>query len=184
MTADIFERRWILACNASQSERLVCHRMQELVEILGATTTVYRYVADRHYYSANQSENVASGVNNTGPLFSFEGPAFTILTIPLPGTIPWYRCMEAFYDTLYKANWEAIVSNLTSIVSNGVNKTDVMGYVYRTPQRNSVPLYHYVHNTSLEHFYTIYAAEINTTTRGQTGRHGFISQGAAAYVFR
>ena len=47
----------------------------------------------------------------------------------------------------------------------------------------SVPLYRYWKASVSDHFYTTNAEEIGTTTPGQTGNHGYVSEGVAGYCF-
>lgn len=41
----------------------------------------------------------------------------------------------------------------------------------------TVPLYRYFHHGAIDHFYTTNSAEIGTTTPGDTGEHGYQSEG-------
>ena len=45
-----------------------------------------------------------------------------------------------------------------------------------------IPLYRYWAPRQVDHFYTTNANEIGTTRRGQTGRHGYISEGIQCYL--
>jgi len=45
-----------------------------------------------------------------------------------------------------------------------------------------VPVHRYFNGTTNDHFYTTNGGEIGTTNKGQTGNHGFTSEGDAFYV--
>ena len=47
----------------------------------------------------------------------------------------------------------------------------------------SVPLYRYWKGSVSDHFYTTNAGEIGTTTPGQTGKYGYVSEGVSGYCF-
>ena len=55
--------------------------------------------------------------------------------------------------------------------------------IYSTQVTGSVPLYRYFHNTAVDHFYTTNTQEIGTTTPGQTGKNGYVSEGITGYCF-
>ena len=59
----------------------------------------------------------------------------------------------------------------------------VQCYIHVNQVQKSVPLYRYWKPNVNDHFYTTKSAEIGTTTPGQTGRHGYKSEGIAGYCF-
>ena len=62
-----------------------------------------------------------------------------------------------------------------------------VGYCFPKTKEGTVPLYRYYkkrsRNTLRDHFYTTDENEIGTTTFGQEGKGGYISEGIACYVY-
>ena len=57
------------------------------------------------------------------------------------------------------------------------------GQVFTSRFPGTVPLYRYYRGQNQDHFYTTNSGEIGTTTAGQTGRHGYVSEGITGYCF-
>ena len=55
--------------------------------------------------------------------------------------------------------------------------------IYTRKVKGSTPLYRYWKPSVGDHLYTTNPHEIGTTTPGQKGRHGYISEGIAGYCF-
>ena len=45
------------------------------------------------------------------------------------------------------------------------------------------PLYRYWNPSTVDHFYTTNSNEIGTTSNGQRGKHGYVSEGVTSWVF-
>ena len=56
--------------------------------------------------------------------------------------------------------------------------------IYTRQVKGSTPLYRYWKASVGDHFYTTNPNEIGTTTHGQKGRHGYVSEGITGYCFR
>ena len=72
-----------------------------------------------------------------------------------------------------------------------IGRTGKHGYAYegveckihRSKVENSYPLYRYVKDSIMDHFYTLSSDEIGTVTPGEVGKHGYKSEGVAGYCF-
>ena len=60
----------------------------------------------------------------------------------------------------------------------------VQGYIHVHQVQKSVPLYRYWKPNVKDHFYTTKSSEIGTTINGQTGKHGYKSEGITGYCFQ
>ena len=101
---------------------------------------------------------------------------------------PLYRYKNSKLNNhFYTLNWQEIGVNV-------VGKEGKDGYVFEgivgwaLPNRDSqgltVPLYRYYQPKVNDYFFTTNGAEVGTTTQGETGKFGYISEGIACYVYR
>ena len=76
-------------------------------------------------------------------------------------------------------------TNPGSEMLNGYTYEGNEGCLYRgMVSTGTVALYRYYNVDLGDHFYTTNGiSEVGTTTRGQTGRHGYMSEGIAGYCF-
>lgn len=88
-------------------------------------------------------------------------------------------------DHFYTTNIDEIGTATHGVVGNYNYKSEGTAcLIYNTQVTDSVPLYRYfIGGSLLDHFYTTNANEIGTTTNGQTGRYGYVSEGIAGYCF-
>ena len=56
--------------------------------------------------------------------------------------------------------------------------------MYGSQIAGSYPLYRYWNNWMGDHFYTLYASEIGTTTPGSYGKYGYVCEGVAGYCLK
>jgi len=151
-------------------------------------TTVYRYYNDGnhdHFYTANAGEIGTTQAGHTGNHgYKSEGIAFHVFSFQHPGLVPVYRYYSgAQSDHFYTSNTGEIgVTQQGQTGNHGYSCEGVLGYVSPTEFFGSVPVYRYNHGGNHDHFYTTNAGEIGVTQQGQTGNHGYQSEGILGYV--
>ena len=98
-------------------------------------------------------------------------------------TTPLYRYWKASVsDHFYTTNPNEIGTTTPGEVGNFDYKSEgTQCIIYEHQVLNSVPLYRYWKASVNDHFYTTNADEIGTTTPGQTGNHGYKSEGVAGF---
>ena len=98
-------------------------------------------------------------------------------------TTPLYRYWKASVsDHFYTINPNEIGTTTPGKVGNfGFTSEGIQCLIYRFQVQNSVPLYRYWKSSVSDHFYTTNAHEIGTTTPGQTGKFGYVSEGIAGF---
>ena len=100
-------------------------------------------------------------------------------------TVPLYQYYKKeVEDHFYTTNSQEIGTTTPGHIGNDGYKFErIAGYCYSTPTEYTVPLYRYWNPQISDHFYTTNSADIGTTIYGQTGKHGYISEGIACYVY-
>ena len=105
------------------------------------------------------------------------------LSCPSQDTAPLYRYWNSkTVDHFYTTDANEIGTTIP-------NRKGKHGYIYEGIQchlythqvESSVPLYRYWKRSSRDHFYTTNPEEIGITIRGQTGKHGYKSEGIVGY---
>ena len=98
-------------------------------------------------------------------------------------TTPLYRYWHASAsDHFYTIDPEEIGTTIPGGTGKyGYTFEGIECLIYRYDVRNSVPLYRYWNSSVSDHFYTINPNEIGTTTPGQTGKYGYVSEGIAGF---
>ena len=146
---------------------------------------LYRYYYGRagaYFYTTSAAE---IGTIKPGTVGRYgwvsEGVACYILRTPQPNTIPFYRYGRALYSHFYTTSWRETGTNVLGQVSNGWTMEGTLGYVYRTKQPGTCPLYRYYRPD--QHFYTVNPCEIGVVRPGVTGVNSFKLEGIAAYVY-
>ena len=87
-------------------------------------------------------------------------------------------------DHFYTTNVNEIGVVVPGIVGRyGYKGEGIQCLLYDKQIAGSVPLYRYFLGSRVDHFYTTNSAEIGTTTSGQRGKYGFVSEGIAGYCF-
>jgi hypothetical protein len=117
--------------------------------------------------------------------YASEGVSFHLSPHALPGLVPVYRYWQAqTHDHLYtQGHHEINASNPGQTGNHGYTCEGILGYISPTPAAGLVPVYRYWQPSTHDHLYTANAGEIGTTTQGQTGNHGYASEGVLGYAF-
>merc|ERR1711976_238011 len=99
-------------------------------------------------------------------------------------SIPFYRYYKSNgFDHFYTTNPKEIGTVEPGTVGKHDYKSEgIAGYCSREQLPRTIPLYRYWHEKNGDHFYTTDANEIGTTSPGQTGSHGYKSEGISCYV--
>ena len=131
-----------------------------------------------HFYTVRFSE---LGAGKHG--WILEGVAAILLDTQVSGSVPLYRYWGN-NDHFYTTNANEIGVTVPGFrghhnyVSEGI-----VGYCYPRQVSGTAPLYRYYKSAGQDHFYTKNIHEIGTTTPGVLGRHGYVSEGVACYVY-
>ena len=101
-------------------------------------------------------------------------------------TTPLYRYWKgSVSDHFYTTNPAEIGTTSPGQVGKyGYKSEGIQCIIYKYHVLGSVPLYRYWKPSANDHFYTTNADEIGTTTPGQTGKHGYKSEGVAGFCMR
>jgi hypothetical protein len=139
-----------------------------------------------HFYTTNPGEigtTTLGQVGNHG--YKSEKASFSVFTHPHHGLIPVYRYWhEGHHDHFYTANAGEIgTTNPGQTGNHGYKSEGILGYVSPHEFPGSIPIYRYWHEGTKDHFYTINAGEIGTTTVGQTGNHGYKYEGVVGFAY-
>ena len=136
-----------------------------------------------HFYTTNIHEIGTATPGEVGHHgYISEGTQCLLYIRQVKGTVPLYRYYKPagsdhFYTT---ASSEIGTTTHGKTGRHGYTNEGVAGYCFPKAVAGTVPLYHYFKGT--DHFYMTNAAEIGTTTAGQVGQHGYLSEGVACYV--
>jgi len=143
---------------------------------------VYRYWHEGnkdHFYTTNAGEIGATNpgqVGNHG--YKSEGISYYVSQHALPSLVPINRYYnEATHDHHYTAN------PAENVTQYGYKHEGVLGYIAPTQYPGTVPIFRYWNEQTKDHFFTTDPQEIGTTTEGQTGNHGYKSEGILGYSF-
>jgi hypothetical protein len=149
---------------------------------------VYRYWHagnNDHFYTADHNEIGVHNVGETGKHgYVSEGVAFHVFTHHHHGLVPIYRYWKAdTHDHFYTHDANEIgTTHQGQTGKHGYTCEGVLGYVSPTPFHGGIPVYRYWKEPTHDHFYTSNAGEIGVTHPGQTGNHGYASEGVLGYV--
>ena len=144
----------------------------------------YRYWNGRdHFYTTNINEIGTATPGQAGNHgYTSEGTQCVIRRGQVSGSIPLYRYWNG-NDHFYTTNANEIgVTTPGAKGNHGYTSEGTAGYCFPSQVQNTIPLYRYYRPSGGDHFYTTNANEIGTTTRGQTGNHGYRSEGIQCYV--
>jgi len=148
---------------------------------------VYRYYHPHHhdhFYTTNAAEIGTTHHGQTGNNgYQSEG----ILGYAYPAqhnVLPVHRYFHAgHHDHFYTTNAGEIGTTTHGQSGNhGYTCEGLAFHIFSHHHHGLVPVYRYYHPGHHDHFYTSNAAEIGTTTHGQTGNAGFQCEGVLGYV--
>jgi Fe2+ or Zn2+ uptake regulation protein len=148
---------------------------------------IYRYYQEQHhdhFYTTNAGEIGTTSPGQTGNHgYKFEG----ILGFAYPTdhhVEPVHRYYHGgHHDHFYTTNAGEIGTTTPQAVGNhGYTFESTPFFIFTHHHSGLVPVYRYFHEGNHDHFYTSNAGEIGTTTAGQTGNHGYKSEGVLGYV--
>jgi hypothetical protein len=149
---------------------------------------VYRYwqgSTHDHLYTTNAGEIGTTTPGQTGNHgYTFEGVLGYVSPNEFPGAAAILRYWQGdTHDHLYTVNAGEIGTTTPGQAGNhGYKFEGVLGYAYPA-QHDIAPVYRYWSPATNDHLYTTNAGEIGTTTPGQTGNHGYTSEGVGFYIF-
>lgn len=136
---------------------------------VGQPLPVYRYYnvnTGDHVYTANGTE--AASLPGRG--YSFERVEFLTAPTPGPGLIPVYRLN-------FGARGHYLTSSADFARRFGALYEGVVGYVSAEPGTNLVPLHDMYNRAADRHFYTIDAAEVESSGAADLGVIGYVVPG-------
>ena len=132
-------------------------------------------------------EEIGTAVPGTIGRFEYksEGIQCLIYSKPQTGTVPLYRYWSGgqVIDHFYTTNPSEIGTTTNGqtgafdYVSEGI-----AGYCFLAATPWTVPLYRYYCAHAKDHLYTTNPQEIGATVPGETGHHGYTSEGIVGYV--
>ena len=145
----------------------------------------YKHNGFDHFYTTNPKE-IGTVVPGTVGKHDYksEGIACRIFRYQYIDLSPLYRYWKAGNtDHFYTLDKDEIGTTKKGEVGNhGYKSEGIAGYCSRFQLSGTIPLYRYWHEKNGDHFYTTDANEIGTTSPGQTGSHGYKSEGITCYV--
>ena len=151
-------------------------------------TALYRYWnphSKDHFYTTNINEigTAYHGLKGRHNYIS-EGIQCLIYTRQVKGSTPLYRYWKASVgDHFYTTSPHEIGTTTHGQKGrHGYISEGIAGYCFSHAIAGTVPLYRYWNGHSVDHFYTTNGGEIGTTIHGQSGRHGYKSEGVACHV--
>jgi hypothetical protein len=148
---------------------------------------VYRYYSASvhdHFYTTNAAEIGTTHHGQTGANgYTSEGVLGYALNSS-HGIVPVHRYFHAgHHDHFYTTNGAEIGTTTHGQTGNaGYTSEGIAFYMFSHPTHGLQPVYRYNSAGQHDHFYTTNAAEIGTTTPGQTGANGYTSEGILGYV--
>lgn len=149
---------------------------------------VYRYYQESHHdhlYTTNAAEIGTTHVGQTGNHgYKCEGVLGYVSPVEFPGSVAILRYWhDSHHDHLYTASPQEIGTTHVGHTGNhGYKFEGVVGYAYPA-QHHVKPVYRYWHAANTDHFYTADPNEIGVHQPGQTGNHGYASEGVAFHIF-
>jgi hypothetical protein len=149
---------------------------------------LYRYYLDGrhdHFYTANAQEIGKTHEGEVGHHgYKCEGHIGYVSPVQFPGSVPIHRYFhEGHMDHFYTVSEQEIgTTHVGHSGNHGYKYEGVTGYAYPA-QHHVKPVHRYWHAANTDHFYTADPAEIGVTNHGETGKHGYVSEGVAFHVF-
>lgn len=144
---------------------------------------VYRYNSFGVYFYTTSADEI--GTTTIGSIgkerYVFEGIAFNLSATHQPNTVPFYRYGSHSHLHFYTTNWREIGTNAPGVIVNNWKMEGIMGYVYKTKEPGTCPLYRYFRPGT--HLYTVDPCELGVTNPGAIVAQNFKYEGIAAYVF-
>jgi len=149
---------------------------------------LYRYWHEQnhdHFYTANVEE---IGVHHEGQVgkhgYKCEGILGYVSNHEFPGAHPILRYWnEQHHDHFYTVSAEDIgTTHVGHVGKHGYKYEGVVGFAYPA-QHHVASVYRYWNAGNTDHFYTANSADIGTVTPGQTGNHGYTSEGTGFHIF-
>jgi len=133
-----------------------------------------------HFYTTNGGEIGTITAGQTGNHgYKSEGVAFYLVQDPYPGLAPVTRYYhDGQHDHHYTANPGE------NVAQHGYKHEGVLGHIAVNQVPGTIPVFRYYSEQSKDHFFTTNPQEIGTTTQGQTGNHGYKSEGILGYAFQ
>ena len=139
-----------------------------------------------HFYTNNPN-----GIGTTTPGkkgkygYAYEGVTCYLYTDQVEASVPLYRYWKGTVsDHFYTTDETEIGTTTPGEIGNfGYKFESIVGYCFPSEERDTVPLYRYWNPKNSDHFYTTNGMEeIGTVTEGESGNHGYISEGVVCYV--
>jgi len=149
---------------------------------------VYRYWQENtrdHLYTANAGEIGTTHVGQSGNHgYKCEGILGYVSPVEFPGSVAIYRYWhDGTHDHLYTCNAQEIGTTHVGHAGNhGYKCEGVLGYAYPA-QHHVKPVYRYWQENTRDHLYTADPNEIGAHHAGETGKHGYKSEGVSFHVF-
>jgi len=154
----------------------------------GGLVPVYRYFHPDHhnnFYTTNGDEIGVVEARRTGKNgYTCQGILGYISPQPFPGSVPVHRYyQDQIHDHLYTVDVNEIGTlEVGHVNRNGYRYEGVLGHAYPA-EHHILPVFRYNHPGIHDHFYTTSSTEIGTTTYGQKGNNGYISEGHSFNIF-
>jgi len=148
---------------------------------------IYRYWHEGrhdHFYTVNAAEIGATQNGQVGN-FGYKCEGVAGYAYPAQHNVkPVYRYwIEGTHDHFYTHDINEIgVQHAGEVGKHGYKSEGVAFHVFSLQHHGLVPVHRYWHGANHDHFYTSNAAEIGTTTQGQTGNFGYVCEGVLGYV--
>ena len=148
-------------------------------------TAFYRYWNGKdHFYTTNAAEIGTTTYGLKGQHgYTSEGIECYVSSVKHDGYCALYRYFNGT-EHFYTTNAQEIGTDVYGVKGkHGYKCEGIQCYVPPNDPQNAsiIPLYRYWNGK--EHFYTTNAQEIETTTYGLKGLHGYTSEGIQCYVF-
>jgi hypothetical protein len=149
---------------------------------------IYRYfhpVSGDHFYTTLATEIGTTHEGQVGALgFKCEGILGYVSNHEFPGAHPILRYWnEQHHDHFYTVSAEDIgTTHVGHVAKHGYKYEGVVGFAYPA-QHHVASVYRYWNEGNTDHFYTANSADIGTVTPGQTGNHGYTSEGTGFHIF-
>jgi hypothetical protein len=149
---------------------------------------VYRYWkgdTHDHFYTTNAGEIGTTHEGQTGNHgYKCEGILGYVSPAEFPGSVAILRYwQESTHDHLYTSNPAEIGTTHVGHTGNhGYKFEGVLGYAYPA-QHHVKSVYRYWQPSTHDHLYTADPHEIGVHNHGETGKHGYQSEGVAFHIF-
>ena len=148
---------------------------------------MYRYwnsILGDHFYTTNSNEIGTTIPGETKKGYKSEGIQCLIFKTQVPDSQPLLRYWnEDIGDHFYTLSASEIGTTVLGEVGKfGYKFEGTAGYCFPKGEAGNSPLFRYYKNQTHDHFYTTNSNEIGTTVSGETGNHGYTSEGIVCYV--